>query len=351
MIKCHLCQTKDADKTGSHIIPYFLIKRAINDDGKTTRDYEVSFEIATTTLVNQFFGRNVSPDRIENLLGREITQKEIEQNTSHWTRDNILCSACEKRLQIIETAFSEKIYSRKEAIFKPKSQIANLAYCDDHGGDSLIMRAFFLSIIWRISIVRLYKVALEQSVESKLRELLNSCLPYEASNLNSQLKSKELELKNLPMSLIYLKTPSDLVMQHPHAKAPYYYFLDEFIVLFYNKFKTTYAPLAHGFGLEQFPLKTIINFQESFFRVGMIEEKEANNIRSTIMRKIVAGISSTIKRNFQALFTHLIGYPAPTWYVNKMFQELTLDNSSNAYTQDRVYAVFKKYIDPHYIGR
>ena len=39
--RCLLCKYREADKTGSHIIPSFLMKR-INGDGQ--RDHEVGFE-------------------------------------------------------------------------------------------------------------------------------------------------------------------------------------------------------------------------------------------------------------------------------------------------------------------
>lgn len=50
--ECLLCQHRDADKTGSHIIPSFFMKR-INGDGK--RDHEIGLEIKGG-IVESYFG-------------------------------------------------------------------------------------------------------------------------------------------------------------------------------------------------------------------------------------------------------------------------------------------------------
>ena len=59
MSKCLLCRQREADKTGSHIIPSFLMKR-INGDGK--RDHEIGFKIKQArdkhlfiTIAKKFF--------------------------------------------------------------------------------------------------------------------------------------------------------------------------------------------------------------------------------------------------------------------------------------------------------
>ena len=59
MNNCLLCQQHEADKTGSHIIPSFLMKR-INGEGK--RDNEIGFEIKNG-IVETYFGRDIYEDK------------------------------------------------------------------------------------------------------------------------------------------------------------------------------------------------------------------------------------------------------------------------------------------------
>lgn len=71
--ECLLCKHYNADKTGSHIIPSFFMKR-INGDGK--RDHEIGFEIKNG-LVDSYFGRDVYED-----LRRAITDQEEKMESS-----------------------------------------------------------------------------------------------------------------------------------------------------------------------------------------------------------------------------------------------------------------------------
>lgn len=89
--ECLLCKHHNADKTGSHIIPSFFMKR-INGDGK--RDHEIGFAIKNG-LVDSYFGRDVYEDQ-----RRAITDQEekMESRENYDVRDFIFCSDCEKYL-------------------------------------------------------------------------------------------------------------------------------------------------------------------------------------------------------------------------------------------------------------
>lgn len=91
--KCLLCQCCDANKTGSHIVPSFLMKR-INGDGK--RDHEVGFKIMNG-IVESYFGRDVYEDQ-----RRAITDQEekIESRENHDVRDYIFCNDCETLMSL-----------------------------------------------------------------------------------------------------------------------------------------------------------------------------------------------------------------------------------------------------------
>lgn len=56
-----------------------------------------------------FVGRKVLPEKLTEAIGRELTDKEIENNNNDVVVDNIYCSVCEKLFGIIESDFSSKI--------------------------------------------------------------------------------------------------------------------------------------------------------------------------------------------------------------------------------------------------
>jgi hypothetical protein len=112
MCKYKLCQKKESDKTGSHIVPYFLLRRVVSVNGKNRRGYDLPFAINKYGMT-LFFGQNVLPDKLEETFG-EIADKDIEQNTNTLVVDNFFCSDCEKRLSVIESEYAKTI-NRKDA--------------------------------------------------------------------------------------------------------------------------------------------------------------------------------------------------------------------------------------------
>ena len=78
MKKCLLCQEREADKTGSHIVPHFLLKRIDNQIGVKGRDNELGFVIGKLET-KSYFGRNVLPEKLEKIYG-EVDDELIENN-------------------------------------------------------------------------------------------------------------------------------------------------------------------------------------------------------------------------------------------------------------------------------
>jgi hypothetical protein len=343
---CKLCEQKVADKTGSHIIPFFLLRKMVNDEGKKARDNEVSFRISTSEMVNYHFGKSLLPEKIETFLGREMTQEEIEQNFNQFIRDHIFCSECEKRFQTIETEFSSSFYNKRQK-FTPDSNHSNsLNYKTISGDTALTIRAFFLSIIWRCSASRIFDNSIDRTVQSKIRELLMLCLPLEQNDLLGQLKKNERELRQYPMGLMFLnEQSSDVCITHPVANAPYYFVFDEFVLFFYSKKKAMYQSLAKAFAIERLPLKSIINLQEGDFKMGFLANKEAKDLRENIINTVVSRIDNKLTRDFKALFFHYTGRLTPSWLVSEVMYELSGSTTVDAYSQSRILSIFKKYIN------
>lgn len=95
---CIICG-KNANATGSHIIPAHLIKNCV---GK--RSYENSFDIDIENLdVNRFLGRYIQHNELENI------EKEVP---NHYVEDYIMCNECEKRLGKIESIISSEFIEK-----------------------------------------------------------------------------------------------------------------------------------------------------------------------------------------------------------------------------------------------
>lgn len=89
---CKLCKEREANQTGSHIIPNFMLVPMI---GKRYREESIKISTDLSKKEEIYYGR-------ENLKNTDTEMKE-----HHFTEDYIFCTVCEKFLSTeLETPFS-----------------------------------------------------------------------------------------------------------------------------------------------------------------------------------------------------------------------------------------------------
>ncbi|PZP51636.1 MAG: hypothetical protein DI598_02725 [Pseudopedobacter saltans] len=157
--KCKLCLNNFADKENSHIIPKFLCKGLFENINPR---YALS--------INKF-GK-----------GRKIQDTPKE--------NNILCSNCEHRIEIIETIFSKffreihsyKSLNEKFKIFQKGAQ----EYIECKNINPTLFKLFIYSLVWRSSISNLFEFQsfkLNKNNEDEIRTILNSNLKSNKAEL------------------------------------------------------------------------------------------------------------------------------------------------------------------------
>lgn len=349
MDKCRLCLSNDANQTGSHIIPFFIVKSLVNDDPMDKRDKEKSFKISTSDLVSYYVGRNLSPEKIEKLLGRELTEDEIRKNASHYTRDHILCSWCEKRLQIIESEFNLKVYTKVQAA-KQNQLHEKLAFTDDLNVSAEIIRLFLFSIIWRCSVAKFLNLKLDSSIEERLRELLDTGLTDRGEDLGKVAGAIAEKLKVFPLAVLHESKPDDstrnICFIHQFNRTPYCIIFNEFIVLFYNKKKSLYNPVDKCFGLENLRFKGLVNLNEDKFKIGMLTKDQWRDYRSNVLKHVVKIMYNRIEFLYINLYKHFRHVTPPRHLVHSVMREVTggKEDIIDNYSIDRIVRIFQKYI-------
>jgi len=114
MNKCKLCVNNDADDTGSHVVPHFLLKRIFNVENAKGRDQEISFKISALD-VQMSFGRSVQPEKLEEVFG-ELSDEELEARAmADLVVDNEWCKSCERNL-LSWKAFTQKLLRLKRKL-------------------------------------------------------------------------------------------------------------------------------------------------------------------------------------------------------------------------------------------
>lgn len=155
---CALCRKVEADKTGSHLAPNFLIHGTFSFDGKGPRDRE----IARRTHLNfieewNYYGSSVSPEAIQADMGRELSDEELEKNRNLLECDHLFCSSCEKRFGVVEDAYAPFYRGTVKTV---NTRIAYL---------------FWLSVFWRMQVGHM-AIFMSGEDEFAIREILDRAL-------------------------------------------------------------------------------------------------------------------------------------------------------------------------------
>src|SRR5688500_15379617 len=101
---CPICGNP-ANKTNTHLIPWFIIKHYVTQDGVGLRDKELSFNISSGHFTKLFAGRSVLPEKLEEFGDLHELEKEAD---NPYARDHLWCSKCEEKFSRLEAIFASQ---------------------------------------------------------------------------------------------------------------------------------------------------------------------------------------------------------------------------------------------------
>jgi hypothetical protein len=217
MKQCNLCQKAIADKTGSHIIPNFMLTPMI---GK--RNYEKSILVSRLDIAPDiYYGRS------------NLDNNNEEQKEHHFTEDYILCSMCEKYLsEKLENPFSN-FYKTLSSLddknkFLLKINEIGLKYVECKKIDYKIFVRLIYSIFWRMSIsekTSINKIQLQEEIQENLRKnILEEVFieyPLIVITCEKQFSTEELGKTSFAMSLL--------------QQGYHFIIIDNFFIVLYEK--------------------------------------------------------------------------------------------------------------------
>ncbi|MCD8435951.1 hypothetical protein LNJ03_11675 [Tenacibaculum dicentrarchi] len=287
MRNCLLCYKNPADKTGSHIVPHFLVKRIDNEPGQSGRDREMGFVI-TEDSTTSYFGRSVQPEKLEEIYG-EVTDELIENNNIDGIVDNYFCSNCEINLAILESEYAKTIESNTEidenyvSIEKP-----------------FIGFLFWISIVWRLSIQEHSGFKLKSKEEKKLGRILKRYLNSDIKKIKPN--EKDFDLNNIGYKLLRASNFSNENSTWLHwsvfYKRPYSLIIDEFLLFIYFKKSHLNGMIMDFYGSENSKQKAEFNtpFQkESIFGLSFEKYKNVSeNIKIFGVRKRIESLEKKL---------------------------------------------------------
>lgn len=125
-------------------------------------------------------------------INRKGKSKKIQDTPKE---NNILCTNCEKRIEIIETFFARKIidihnYNNLKERFKLSKQ-GNQEYLICENINPSLFKLFVYSLVWRSSIsnlVEFEKFKIDNQIEEEIRSFLNQNLATTQKQLNENIE-------------------------------------------------------------------------------------------------------------------------------------------------------------------
>ncbi|CEN33542.1 hypothetical protein [Capnocytophaga cynodegmi] len=260
---CKLCKTQEADKKNTHYLTDSIIRGALNFDGSNEREKGFYFDMSNNTpFIEYNFQRNTPVDKVEERLGRNITDEEIEKaKTIPYSVDNVFCSSCEKHFTGIEEDFITKIL--------PKFREANLTDFNEIVlEDVKTIRLFFYLQVWRTAVCcDSFKIT-----EICNETLRNIILNYKSLNID--------DINHYPLSITYLQTLgrkeayTGNFVGYTNDSNPNLIMMNDFIIQFYEKSVdgTTFFDFCNLNNRENY--KKYINYKENKFIFNIFSDRK-----------------------------------------------------------------------------
>lgn len=272
-MKCRICDKNEANQTGAHIFPAWMISSAF-DDKSRSRDYEVIYNISPFSQNVPFIGRSVSQEKIKGELGREMSEEEINNQTNLLVVDNLWCRDCEKKLKVAEDYFLLNIENKTEDFSKDLDiKIKEFEKLNIH-----LLRLFFYTLIIRTHIADIGGVRLNKNAETKIIRYINTYLKL---TLDETLK----EIENSPNNSQILSFPIRCIKTEKTEKAtkggvyihhkynrPYCFIINRYIIQFYCKGSNFHFSSSSFFGICGLISKApkFLNYKGDIFFIGLM---------------------------------------------------------------------------------
>lgn len=273
METCKICISNKADKTGSHIIPHFLVKRIDNEDGYKGRDKELGF-VFDIHGSRMYFGRAILPEKLEEVYG-EVDDALLQNNVNDGIVDHYFCSECEKKLARIEDKYADTLRIFNE----PNSNYRSTE-------ESAVAFLFWVSIAWRLSIMPNSGYVLKVKEQNRLRILLNRYLNIDLKEI--RFDESDPDLQDLGYKILRSANFSDsyptFQYTDPFSQRPYIFMIDEYILFFYFKRSYLNGMVYDFFGSHQFVKQAHLNTAfdaETVFCIDHSDFKDILNKKMT----------------------------------------------------------------------
>lgn len=317
-MSCELCRLQEATKTNTHYLTDGIIRSCLNYDGSAAskdREKGLYFDLSNDKALIDFnFQRATSVSQVEEALGREPNEEEIEAATQiPFSVDYVFCPACEAIFTTIESEFAAKVL--------PQLRGANLQNVDRvRIEDSQLARLFFYLQVWR-SAVSTEHVKLSPATAEALRQLILHHADADPAALRS-----------FPLVVTYLETLSAYeyttnLVGYDYSAEPAIILMNDFIIQFYESEES--AKWSDYFGLyDAANFQDFVNYHEDIFSVRVLHEPQRKAFIHSLREERKQGqMLDEIRFMFSESWKKATGYAPDDQLQQAFIQKLVLSDA------------------------
>lgn len=328
---CKLCRENALENVGSHIFTESIIRTALNQDGYTKReDKELIYEISIDKIGLDFFGSGVLPEKIESIIGTEISDEEIEQNKNPLINRNLLCRKCEKQFGPIESDFTSKIYSKIVRKNNDELQKDTCNYISFENEKWLALQ-FVIINVWRASASNYNDWKLDPEQEEYLRQfILLTTDDNIESIVNKTIENSE-KIEHFNFVLNYFIQKSENLSENGVLidtwENPYFILLNRLSLIFdFKSLDNAKLPtLVNDIIDENFGC-IIPNIESDDLRIGINSDEHRTELYYRVSLKAAKDILRNIDRVFNDTHKFAFGFLPPfdsIVYFKKSIEDYT----------------------------
>jgi len=324
---CKLCQTNKLENVGSHIFTESIIRTALNEEGFTKReDKELIYEISTEKIGLDYFGNGVLPEKLQEILGKKVSEKDIDKNKNPFINRELVCRSCEKKFGPIETSFVQNIYAK---ILKKKDDELESDSCNyvSFANQKLLGIQFAIINIWRASASNYDNWKLEDEDEIYLRQFILKTAASDIQTIIENTLENIKEIERFDFALNYFISSGEQLSDNgvliDNSEDPYFILLNRLSIIFnFKKLDSNNMPDLTKGTIDSNIGCIISSNLDKELRIGINSDEERKKLFNKIALKQLDQIRERITDTFFQIHKTLFGFLPSQEAINYFNQML-----------------------------
>lgn len=315
----------DATKTNVHMIPWFLIKKVVTQDGSGLREMVMSFSLSPRSMSKVYTGQGILPEKIADI--GELSELQIEKHEPY-SRDYLICPKCEDKLSKLEAFFASEFNDKKMhlAVAVKKSKYYDNTLLTANKYNPAFFELLVQSIFFRCSIGRYSGFRLSNDVEVKIAENLRTAFSIPDFRKLSPLDNFSL-LYKFPVIVSSFHIPEGVdttrsLITISHSRFPYFLAAGKWQFQMYEHEKHIKSAIQWQYGLSiTLKVPEIYPHLKESSTVIILSQADGEKISNNIIHYYVDKRLISLKSDIQKLHNQIFNFKPESGIVDYILNQ------------------------------